>query len=156
MSNLLCRNVMLDPWHKQDDKKFLLMKLVNAAMYVISSGCPDLESRNFYAVAVKDTVAPDKDLVTPMTGVAAAKILRNTLKLYLLGQIAPLCFERKNDSGNGSDSTRRNFRKADTILFDDMKNENDRNFRRICKAFAEFMKNSGKGAAANTKAKAKK
>ncbi len=156
VSNLLCRNVMLDPWHKQDDKKFLLMKLVNAAMYVISSGCPDLESRNFYAVAVKDTVAPDKDLVTPMTGVAAAKILRNTLKLYLLGQIAPLCFERKNDSGNGSDSTRRNFRKADTILFDDMKNENDRNFRRICKAFAEFMKNSGKGAAANTKAKAKK
>lgn len=155
VSNLLCRNVMLDPWHKQDDKKFLLMKLVNAAMYVISSGCPDLESRNFYAMAVKDTVAPDKDLVTPMTGAAAAKILRNTLKLYLLGQIAPLCFERKNDSGNGSDSTRRNFRKADTILFDDMKNENDRNFRRICQAFAKFML-PGKKAGTNTKGKAKK
>ncbi|WP_406547664.1 exodeoxyribonuclease V subunit gamma [Succinimonas sp.] len=155
VSNLLCRNVMLDPWHKQDDTKFLLMKLVNAAMYVISSGCPDLESRNFYAMAVKDTVAPDKDLVTPMTGVAAAKILRNTLKLYLLGQIAPLRFESKNDFGNGSDSTRRNFRKADTILFDDMKNENDRNFRRICQAFAKFML-PGKKAGTNTKGKAKK
>ena len=159
VSNLLYRNVMLDPWHKQKDDKFELMKQVNAALYVISSGCPDLESRNFYAMAVKDTVAPDKDLVQPMTGAAAAKILRNTLKLYLLGQIAPLHFVKNNDSGNGSDSTRRNFRKAETILFDDMKSENDRNFRRICEAFAKFMmpkKNSGKGAAVNTKAKAKK
>lgn len=154
VATLLYRNVMLDPWHDQKNDKFKLMKLVNAALYVISSGCPDLESRNFYAMAVKKTVAPDKDLVQPMTGAAAAKILRNALKLYLLGQIAPLHFADGGDSGS-SDSTRRNFRKADTILFDDMKNENDRNFRRICQAFAKFML-PGKKAGTNTKGKAKK
>ena len=152
VATLLYRNVMLDPWHDQKNDKFKLMKLVNAALYVISSGCPDLESRNFYAMAVKKTVAPDKDLVQPMTGAAAAKILRNALKLYLLGQIAPLHFADGGDSGS-SDSTRRNFIKADTILFDDMKSESDRNFRKICTAFVNFMdpkKNSGKGAAVKT------
>lgn len=153
VKELLYRNVMFDPWHAKPGNlskfsKFYALMNVNALLYArCAENAPAMPA--FYAIDKQCEMVPAPDFMSDAARETAAKMLADTLTIYLLGQIVPLNFDfgnSYNGDGDANSSTRRNFSDAGSILFDAGSDDDVRNFTKTCEAFAKAIIGGNSGA----------
>ena len=147
VKELLYRNVMFDPWHakpkktpksSKDFSTFNALMNVNALLYACCAANATTMPA-FYAIDKACEMVPAPDFMSDAARETAAKMIADTLTLYLLGQIVPLRFDSGSSYNSESDAngTRRDFSDPGKILFDAGSGDDVRNFTETCEAFVK-------------------